>query len=106
MRRTLPIALPLLATLAACASGPRERIARAEFACENGQKLRIAFNLDQKNATVRIDKSKAQPLVLASQNPGGAGRNYAAEGYSLMGVGDEVTWSGPSAPATQCRETR
>lgn len=96
-------ALPLM--LCACATGPQERIARAEFQCEAGPKLKVAFNLDQKTATVRVDRSKAPPVVLASQNPG-AGRNYAAEGYSLVGVGDEITWATPGARPTPCRESR
>ena len=77
MRKTLNFAVPTLLALTACASGPQERIVRGEFQCEAGPKLKVAFNLD-----------------------------HAAEGYSLVGVGDEVTWATPEGAPRTCRESR
>ena len=105
LRAACAIAVLALPALAACASEPEQRIARAEFQCQDGRKLKVAFNLDAGSATVRVDRSKAAPVVLPSQNPG-AGRNYAGAGYSLIGVGDQVTWTTPEGPAVQCSESR
>lgn len=104
MRLALSSAL-LLVALAACETGPQERIVRGQFACEDGRKLRVAFNLDAGSAEVRVEKSKTPPVLLAHQ-PGVAGRNYASQGYSLNGVGDQITYATPAAPATRCLETR
>ena len=103
MRLALSTALILLA-LAACETGPRQRVVRGEFACDDGRKLRVAFNLDAGSAEVRVEKSKTPPVLLSHQ-PGVAGRNYAAEGYSLNGVGDRITYATPAAPAARCVET-
>lgn len=105
LRIACAIVVPGLLALSACASGPQQRIARAEFQCQDGRKLKVAFNLDAGSATVRVDRSKAPPVILPSQNAG-AGRNYAGGGYSLIGVGDQVTWTTPEGPAAQCTESR
>ena len=104
--RPLAFAVPaLLLAVSACASGPEERVARAQFACEDGRRLRVAFNLDKGVAEVRVDKSKTLPVLLPRQ-PDAAGRNYASEGFSLIGVGDQITYATPETPATRCTETR
>lgn len=106
LRVVCAIATPIFfLLLSACATGPEQRIARAEFQCEDGRKLKVAFNLDAGSATIRVDRSKAAPVILPSQNAG-AGRNYAGGGYSLVGIGDEVTWSMPEGPPARCRESR
>ena len=104
MRLALASAACLL-TLAACETGPQQRIVRSEFACDDGRKLRVAFNLDAGSAEVRVQKPKTPPVLLTHE-PGAAGRNYAAEGYSLNGVGDQITYTTPAAPAARCTETR
>ena len=103
MRQFLAAAV-LLATLAACATGPEERIVRGEFACDDGRRLKVAFNLDAPSAEIRTLKLKGPPVILPSI--GGAGRNYSGGGYTLYGLGDAVTWTTPGAAPTRCIETR
>ena len=104
MRQIIAAAV-LLTSLAACAGGPQERIVRGEFACEDGRKLKVAFNLDQPSAEIRTLKVKGPPVILPSQGSGG-GRNYAGGGFSLFGIGDAVTWTTPGGAPTRCIETR
>ena len=77
---------------------------RARFACDDGRNLRVAFNLDQGFAEVRTEKSRLKPVVIPHQ-PGVPGRAYAQEGYSLTGVGDQITYASLEAPSTRCIET-
>ncbi len=104
MRHLLAAAV-LVVTLAGCATGPQDRIVRGEFACEDGRRLRVAFNLDAPSAEIRTIKLKGPPVVLPSLGTGG-GRNYAGGGYSLYGIGDAVTWTTPGLAPTRCIETR
>jgi hypothetical protein len=104
MRHALVLPL-ILAGLTACATGPQERIARAEFACDDGRKLKVAFNLDKGEAQVRVDRSRLPPVILTVV-PGQAGRNYAAAGYTLQGIGDTVTYATPMGSPARCVETR
>ena len=95
--------IPPLVALAACATGPRERRVRAEFACEDGRRLRAVYFLDRGVAELRLSRKEAAEVPAV---PGVPGRAYAGAGWDLRGVGDSVALTSPGAPPTRCTETR
>ncbi len=107
-RTARPLALPLAAalvlpTLAACATGPKERRVRAEFTCDDGRKLRAVYFLDRGAAELRLSRKEAAEVPSI---PGVPGRAYAGKGWELRGIGDSVALTSPGAPPTRCTETR
>ena len=100
--RSLALALPLLA-LAACETGPKERRVRAEFACEDGRKLRAVFLLDRGTAELRLSRKEFAEVPAI---PGVPGRAYSGAGWELHGLGDGATLTSPGAAPTRCTETR
>lgn len=93
----------VLAAAAGCATGPRERRVRAEFACEDGRRLRAVYLLDRGEAELRLSRKEGATVPAL---PGVPGRAYAGEGWELHGVGDTVALTSPGAPPTRCTETR
>lgn len=102
MKRALLIA-SLLLTLAACETTPKERRVRAEWACEDGRRLRTTFFLDRGTAELRLSRRE---LAEIPKVPGVPGRAYTGGGWELRGLGDTVTFTSPGAPAVRCVETR
>jgi hypothetical protein len=100
MRRAA-LALPLL--LAACATEPAERRVRAEFACDDGRKLRATYFLDRGTAELRLSRKE---FVEAPREEGVPGRAYKGGGWELRGLGDTVTLTSPGAQPVRCVETR
>ena len=105
MRRIgrLLLAAAALAPLAACATGPQERRVRAEFACEDGRRLRAVYFLDRGVAELRLSRKEVAEVPA---EPGVPGRAYAGGGWELRGIGDTVALTSPGAPPTRCTETR
>ena len=100
--RALLAAAPLLA-LAACATEPRERRVRAEFACEDGRRLRAVYLLDRGVAQLQLSRKEQAEVPAIVGVPG---RAYAGGGWEMRGLGDSVTLTSPGAPPVRCTETR
>ena len=92
-----------LAVLAGCATGPQERRVRAEFACEDGRRLRTVYFLDRGAAELRLSRKEGAEVPAIAGVPG---RAYAGQGWELRGIGDTVTLTSPGASPTRCTETR
>lgn len=101
------MAAPLLGALAGCASyDPNDRVVRARFACTDGQKLRVQFRLDRKDAVIRRDTAKTVTLPATGALRGRSYAGMSPEGaYSLQGLGDRIEWRAPGAPPLTCEET-
>ena len=100
MKACLPLLLPAVALLSACASGPTgEHLVRARFDCADGRKLHVTFNTTRELAVVDLGNKKT--VELPSQRPG-SGMRYKSQGYELRGAGDTLTLSGPGQPPVRC----
>ncbi len=95
--------LPPLLALAGCADSPADRRVRAEFACEDGRKLRAVFYLDRATAELRVSRREVAEIPAI---PGVPGRAYAGQGWELRGLGDGATLTSPGGAPVHCTETR
>lgn len=103
LRRLAPCALFLPLLLAACATEPAERKVRAEFACQDGRKLRATYWLDRGVAELRLSRKE---FATVPREEGVPGRAYKGEGWELRGLGDAATLTSPGAAPVRCTETR
>lgn len=94
---------PLLLVLAACETGPRERRVRAEFACDDGRKLRVTYFLDRGTAELRLSRKEVAEVPA---EPGVPGRAFKGAGWELRGLGDTATFTSPGSAPVRCLETR
>ena len=76
------------------------RIVRAVYLCDNGERLSVDFDNPRGMATVRNSLGEAVDL---RQQRAASGIWYLASGHELRGQGAEATWTADGLPQTACR---
>jgi membrane-bound inhibitor of C-type lysozyme len=76
------------------------RIVRAVYLCENGERLSVDFDNPRGMATVRNSLGEAVDL---RQERAASGIWYLASGHELRGQGTEATWTADGREPTACR---
>lgn len=76
------------------------RVIRAVYLCNNGERLSVDFDNPRQMATVRNSTGDAVDLF---QQQGSEGIWYRASGYELRGKGVMATWTADGRPTTDCR---
>lgn len=76
------------------------RVIRAVYLCDNGERLSVDFDNPRRMATVRNSSGEAVDLF---QEPAADGIWYRASAYELRGKGILATWSSDGRADTQCR---
>jgi hypothetical protein len=76
------------------------RIVRAVYICDDGERLSVEFDNPREMATVRT--SLGQAIDLYMERPP-EGIWYRASGHDLRGQGQFATWSAEGQEPTQCR---
>lgn len=70
------------------------------YRCKDNSVVYVAFSSDNLTALVR-DKEESPPV--ATLKAPAAGQPFVAEGFSLSGNGDSVTYKSPESAAQTCR---
>lgn len=78
---------------------PSIRVAKS-YRCKDNTLVYVSFMSDNVTAMVR-DKQEEPPV--ATLKAPAPGQPFAAEGFSLSGDGDTVTYKSPDAAAQTCR---
>lgn len=76
------------------------RVIRAVYICNDGQRLSVDFDNPRDMATVRNSNGEAVDLF---QERAADGIWYRASGYELRGKGAQATWTANNLPPTTCR---
>lgn len=76
------------------------RVIRASYICNDGDRLTVDFDNPRQMATVRNSRGEAVDLYQARAADG---IWYRASGYELRGRGAMATWSADGRPVTDCR---
>jgi len=76
------------------------RVIRAVYLCNNGERLSVDFDNPRQMATVRNSSGEAVDLY---QERAADGIWYKASAYELRGRGAMATWIADGHPATDCR---
>lgn len=76
------------------------RVIRAVYLCNNGERLSVDFDNPRAMATVRNSTGEAVDL---RQERAAAGLWYRASGYELRGEGAAATWIADGREPTDCR---
>ncbi|WP_417232949.1 MliC family protein [Brevundimonas sp.] len=76
------------------------RVVRALYLCDNGDRLSVDFDNPRMMATVRNSMGEAVDL---HQERAAAGIWYRASGSELRGKGDTASWTADGQPTTECR---
>lgn len=76
------------------------RVIRAVYLCNNGERLSVDFDNPREMATVRNSIGEAVDL---RQERAGSGIWYRASGYELRGQGVMATWTADGREPTECR---
>ncbi|MFN3353602.1 MAG: MliC family protein [Brevundimonas sp.] len=76
------------------------RVIRAVYLCNNGERLSVDFDNPREMATVRNSIGEAVDL---RQEQAGRGIWYRASGYELRGQGVMATWTADGREPTECR---
>lgn len=76
------------------------RVIRAVYLCNNGERLSVDFDNPREMATVRNSSGEAVDLY---QERSGSGIWYRASGYELRGAGAMATWTADGREPTDCR---
>lgn len=76
------------------------RVVRAVYLCDNGERLSVEFDNPRDMATVRNSLGEAVDL---RQARAASGIWYLASGHELRGQGTEATWTADGLPPTACR---
>ena len=76
------------------------RVIRAVYICNNGERLSVDFDNPRQMATVRNSKGEAVDLYQARAADG---IWYRASGYELRGRGAMASWSAQGRAPTDCR---
>lgn len=76
------------------------RVVRAVYICNNGERLSVDFDNPREMATVRQSTGEAVDL---RQERAGSGIWYRASGYELRGQGVMATWVADGREPTECR---
>ncbi|QDH73628.1 MliC family protein [Brevundimonas sp. M20] len=76
------------------------RVIRAVYICNDGQRLSVDFDNPREMATVRNSNGEAVDLF---QERAADGIWYRASGYELRGKGTQATWTANNLPPTTCR---
>ena len=76
------------------------RVVRAVYLCESGERLSVDFDNPRQMATIRISSGEAHDLV---QERAADGIWYRSSGYELRGKGVLATWRADGREPTECR---
>lgn len=76
------------------------RVIRAVYLCENGERLSVDFDNPRQMATVRNSSGEAYDLY---QERAADGIWYKASAYELRGKGVLATWTADGIAPTECR---
>ena len=76
------------------------RVIRAVYLCNNGERLSVDFDNPRQMATVRNSSGEAVDLY---QERAADGIWYRASGFELRGRGAMASWSADGREATDCR---
>lgn len=76
------------------------RVVRAVYLCNNGERLSVDFDNPREMATVRNSNGEAVDLY---QERAGSGIWYRASGYELRGRGAMAAWTADGREPTDCR---
>ena len=76
------------------------RVIRAVYLCENGERLSVDFDNPRQMATVRNSTGEAVDMY---QERAADGIWYRASGFDLRGKGVMATWSADGRDPTECR---
>jgi len=76
------------------------RVIRAVYLCDNGERLSVDFDNPRRMATVRNSSGEAVDLF---QEAAADGIWYRASGHELRGKGILATWSSDGREPTECR---
>tara|TARA_R110002124_G_scaffold133086_5_gene295677 strand:- start:1011 stop:1448 length:438 start_codon:yes stop_codon:yes gene_type:complete len=76
------------------------RVVRALYLCDNGDRLSVDFDNPRMMATVRNSMGEAVDL---HQERAADGIWYKASGSELRGKGDSARWTADGQPPTECR---
>ncbi|KQS56128.1 hypothetical protein ASG17_08845 [Brevundimonas sp. Leaf363] len=76
------------------------RVIRAVYLCNNGERLSVDFDNPRQMATVRNSNGEATDLF---QERAADGIWYRASGYELRGKGVMATWTADGREPTDCR---
>lgn len=76
------------------------RVIRAVYLCNNGERLSVDFDNPRQMATVRNSSGEAVDLY---QQRAADGIWYKASAYELRGRGAMATWTADGRPPTDCR---
>jgi membrane-bound inhibitor of C-type lysozyme len=76
------------------------RVIRAVYLCNNGERLSVDFDNPREMATVRNSNGEAVDLF---QERAASGIWYRASGYELRGKGVMARWSADGREPTDCR---
>ena len=76
------------------------RVVKAVYICNNGERLAVDFDNPREMATVRMADGRAVDLRMERA---GSGIWYRGSGYDLRGKGVMATWSAPEEEPTECR---
>ena len=76
------------------------RVVKAVYICNNGERLAVDFDNPREMATVRMADGRAADLRMERA---GSGIWYRGSGYELRGEGVMATWTAPEEDPTECR---
>ncbi len=76
------------------------RVVRAVYICNNGERLSVDFDNARQMATIRQSTGEAVDL---RQERAADGIWYLASGYELRGSGGMATWTAGDRGPTECR---
>ncbi len=76
------------------------RVIRAIYVCNDGERLTVDFDNPREMATVRMSNGQAVDLRMERA---ASGIWYRGGGYDLRGKGVMATWSAPDVDPTECR---
>ena len=76
------------------------RVVRAVYLCDNGERLSVDFDNPRQMATVRNSTGEAVDMY---QERAADGIWYRASGFDLRGKGVMATWSADGRDPTECR---
>jgi hypothetical protein len=75
----------------------------ARYRCMDGSRLVVAYDPDNRRATV---SSAGKRIATLAFQPGQSGIRYAGNGYDWRGRGDAFTWTQPNLPPLACKAIR
>lgn len=76
------------------------RLVRAVYVCDDGERLSVEFDNPRQMATVRTSMGQAVDLY---QERAADGIWYRASGHDLRGRGQFATWAAEGQETTECR---